>query len=149
MAVEEKYHIMMLSEWMRVVRVQKQNIEIENVCVHFTIRLHSNASRLCGLVIMLLLVLYHLSFLSRSLTTSLHALLYLYHPFITPMPPIHWHLHLSLYHCLFLLLPPLVPHVRYGWLLCGKQLLQLPSHFPTSHHSHPPQPPPPTPSTSI
>ena len=73
------------------------------------------------------------------------------HPFITPMPPIHWRLHLSLCHRLrlFLLLPPLVPLIRYGWLLCGKRLLQLPSHFPPSQHSQPPQPPPPRPFTSI
>jgi hypothetical protein len=73
------------------------------------------------------------------------------HPFITPMPPIHWRLHLSLCHRLrlFLLLPPLVPLIRYGWLLCGKRLLQLPSRFPPSQHSQPLQLPPPRPSTLI
>ncbi len=65
------------------------------------------------------------------------------------MTPIHWRLHLSLCHRLFLISPPLVPLGRYGWLLCGKRLLQVPSHVPPSQHSQPPQPPPPRPRGAI
>jgi hypothetical protein len=68
----------MLTEWMRVVRVQKYNREIENIYLHLTIRPRSNASRLPGLVVVLPLVLCRLSFSSLSLTTSHRALLELW-----------------------------------------------------------------------
>ncbi len=64
------------------------------------------------------------------------------HPFITPMPPVHWFLDLSSCHCLLLLLPHLVsPFALAGCFVESNRHHYhpiIPLHNIPSHHKPPP-----------